>query len=498
MTRKSIPSFLVALVVVATVAPAGAGVAVADDDFVSVSVDAPAFPTPEQPFRIAATVTNAESSDVTYDVKRLELRNGETTGSKVRESRQPGPTTVEPGETVRRAFEATLNESGTHDLYVHAVLESRDGDQRRVVHPVTLRVNGEHPQLSLDTESAVSLDSRTMTLNVSNGRDDTIRQLAVDVEGERVSVEEDSKIGARLESGAETSFSFTGSADEAGRHPVEATLSYTTGDGERRQVTRLFRADFTPPAQPSDRPQLAVQTEPAVEGAWRSLNVTVSNGMDTAIKQVSLEAESDDVTVRENRRVVPTLSAGAERTFSYRTKATDSGVYPVNVTLVYTDGDGVERQVTRTDRADFSSPENPGNVSLTGVNVERRDGRIAISGSAANLGGEPVESVVVGVAEAENVEKAQPQPEYFVGTVESSDFVTFDVNARLSNNRTTVPLEVSYVVDGVTRTRTVTVDAGSVEREPDESTSGGSSFPLLPVGGLVAALIVGLVWWTRR
>jgi len=498
MTRTPVPTLLVTLLVVGTVAPAGAGAVAADDDFVSVSVDAPAFPSPEQPFRIATAVTNAESSGVAYDVRRLELRDGEPRSSKLRASHEPGPATVEPGETARRGFEATLNDTGQRDLYVHVVLESRDGEQRRVVHPVTIRVNGEHPQLSLDTESAVSTDARTMTVNVSNGRDDAIRQLAVEVDGERVSVQEDAKIRARLESGDEAAFDFTGGVAEAGEYPVEVTLSYTTADGESRRLTRLFRADFTPPAQPTDHPQLAVETESAVEGAWRSLNVTVSNGMETPVRQVSLEADSDAVTVRENRRVVPSLAAGTERTFSYRARTADSGTYPVNLTLIYTDGDGVERRITRTATADLTPPDNPGNVSLTGVNAEWEGDRVAVSGSAANLGGEAVESVVVSVTDGENVRETQPQPEYFVGTVESSDFVTFDVNARLSDNRTTVPLRVSYVVDDVTRTRTVEVDVGPAPTGVGESRSGGSSFPLAPVGGLVALLIVAGVWWTRR
>jgi len=498
MTRTSVPTLLVTLLVVATAAPAGAGAAAADGDFVSVSVDAPAFPSPEQPFRIATAVTNAESSGVAYDVNRLELREGEPSGSKLRASREPGPTTVEPGETVRRGFEATLNETGQRDLYVHVVLESRDGERRRVVHPLTLRVDGEHPQLSLDTEAAVSTDARAMTVTVSNGRDEAIRQLAVEVDGERVSIEEDARIRARLDGGAEADFEFTGGVETVGEYPVEVSLSYTTADGENRRLTRLFRADFTPPSQPTDHPQLAVETESAVEGAWRSLNVTVSNGMETAVRQVSLKADGDAVTIRENRRVVPSLAAGTERTFSYRARTADSGAYPVNLTLIYTDGDGVERRIARTATADLTSPDNPGNVSLTGVSAEWDGDRLTVSGSAANLGGEAVESVVVSVADRENVRKAQPQPEYFVGTVESSDFVTFDVNAALSNNRTTVPLRVSYVVDDVTRTRTVAVDAGPAPTAGEQSRSGGGSIPLVPVGGLVALLIVAGVWWTRR
>ncbi|WP_132061572.1 COG1361 family protein [Halorussus amylolyticus] len=498
MTRTTLPALLAALVLVSTVAPATAGVAAADGDFVSVSVDAPAFPTPEQPFQITATVSNAEPSDTTYNVRKIEVREDESENSDLIDSRSTGLRSVDPGETTRRSVDVTLNETGRHDLYVHVLLRSPDGDEQRLVHPVTLRVNGEHPQLELDTEPSVPGESRDMRVNVSNGRSDAIRGLSVELESDDVSFDDSSKVRARLESGSETSFSFTGDATESARHPVKVTLSYTTDDGEPRTMTRTLDADFTVPNQPSDRPQVSVETESAVADAWRSLNVTVSNGMDSAVRQMSLEAASDDVTIRENQRVVPSLEGSSERTFSFRAKATDPGTYPVNLTLVYTGDDGIKRQINQTVRADFTEPDNPGNVSLTGVSIERSGDTVALSGSAVNRGGEEVESVLVSVADAEDVTSAQPQPEYFVGTVESSDFVTFDVNARLSNNRTSVPLEVSYVVDDVTITRTEMVDVGPASDDSEESQSSGGPLPFVALGGLALVALVGGVWWFRR
>ena len=497
MTRKSTTLLLASFVLLAALTPAGTGVAAADD-FVSVSVDAPAFPTPDQPFPVAVSVTNAESSNTAYDVLGVEVRRGESATSKRIAGRFTGVTQVAPGETARRSVEVTLNKTKTHELYVHVVLSRDNGDRRRVVHPLTLDVDGEHPQLSLTTQSALPGEARELTVNVSNGRDDAIRQLKVSVDGEAVSVDERSKIRARLDGGARASFSFTAKAAESGRHPVGVSLAYTTADGERREVRRILGADFTPPEPPADRPQLAVETESAVVGAWRSLNVTISNGMDSPVRQVALEAASDAVVIEKSRHVTPSVAAQSAKTFAFRAKADEAGNYPVNVTLTYTDSDGVKRQLSRTIDADFTAPDNPGRISLTGVSAERRGDVLAISGSAANLGGEAVDSVLVSVAEEQNVEKAQPQPEYFVGTVEASDFVTFDVNARLRNNRTTVPLKVTYVVDGMTMTETITVDVGAAAEPPKPKKSGGSP-PFAFLGFLSVALMgAGVFWWRRR
>jgi hypothetical protein len=493
MSTSSRHVLIVAIVALATVAPASAGLAAADD-FVSVSADAPAFPSAETPFEVSAQLTNAEDSDSTYDLASLTVRRGENSGSEAVGSTPTGIATLRPGESLSRGVEVTLNETGSHTLYVHAVLEDGDGTERRVVQPVAVTVYDDHPQLSLATGEG-SGDTRTLRVTLANGLPEEIRQVSVSLESDSVQVEDDSRVRATLGAGQEATFTFQASSANVSRHPVAVRLAYTAANGERRTVTREFSADFRPTDPSVEPPQLAVRTESAVAGAWRTLSVTLANGMTEDVRQVSLSVESASVELRESQRVTSTVAAGAERTFDFEARVDEPGSYPVTVTLEYVDSDGRLQSVSRTVQADFTAPENPGAVSLTGVSATRTGDTVSISGSAVNLGSETVSSVVVSVADASNVEPAQPQPEYFVGTVEGSDFVSFDLNARLTGNRTTVPIEFTYVVDGVTRSASTTVEAGPPPATPEDGGGGG----ILPAVGLGAMLVlaVGGVWWYR-
>jgi hypothetical protein len=260
-------------------------------------------------------------------------------------------------------------------------------------------------------------------------------------------------------------------------------------------------------------PGTSLDAETAVVGAYRSLNLTVSNGRETPIRDVTVSLDSDEIQVRQTRRVTPVLGSGNATTFRFRALATEAGRSPVDVRLRYTGANGTRHVVDRTLSADFVPPTNPGRVNLTGVSIESRGETLDVSGSASNPGGDRVTGVVVEAVDADGVAPAQPQPDYFVGEVPASDFETFDVNARLSGDRESIPLRVVYVVDGVKRTRIVSVPYDGDSRQPAPATANRSapsrtspsgslpgplSVPILGVGAAVIALVAGAYVWRRR
>jgi hypothetical protein len=143
----------------------------------------------------------------------------------------------------------------------------------------------------------------------------------------------------------------------------------------------------------------------------------------------------------------------------------------------------------------------PGTIDLTGLDVIRQGGRFQISGSASNVGSTAADSVLVSVVNTENVTPATPNRDYFVGTVPASDFVSFDVYARTEGNVTSVPLEVTYLVDDTRKRQTFDVDldrmGGSAQQsEQDGDSEGGDQNSMLPVfvaGGLALLVVVGVL-----
>jgi len=129
------------------------------------------------------------------------------------------------------------------------------------------------------------------------------------------------------------------------------------------------------------------------------------------------------------------------------------------------------------------------------------DGVLQIAGSAANVGSTDVESVLVSVVDGDGVQAADPQPDYFVGGVERSDFASFDLNAELTGDRTTVPVRVEYVVDDVRRSYTTDVRVSQAAlATPTPQPQGGplSGLPLLPVALGVLVVVIGGALVLRR
>jgi hypothetical protein len=596
MQRSS--SVLLTLVVLVAAIPAGAG-PVAADGFVSLSATvSPSQPVPEESFTVEATITNAEDSTSQYRVDQVTVRRGSADNSEVVAERD-GSTTIPKNQTRTLSIDATLNETGSQTVYLHVDLVDGQGDRRTVVQPVTVDViephpqvgvstdssapgvdqimtlsvsNGleqtirnvevvaagesveisnprrvaatvaaggtaafefrttpdaettqsvdvtisytfdgerrevtrtltadfsesdettEHPQIGLSTESAAPDEPRTMTVSLSNGLEQTIRNVELTVAGRQVEISDARRVTAALQSGGSQPFEFTATPAANEQLPVNVTIEYTL-DGERRGVSYTLGADFSLADEPAEHPQVELGVQEAIAGATRSVNVTVANGLPRDVRQVTVVVSSPAVEFDATERVRSTLTAGETARFSFPAVAEELGRHPVNVTLIYTD-DGIRQRITRTFDAAFSAPPNPGNVTLTGIDAVASDGSVEISATASNVGSSRVESVVVSVPGTDAIQGT----DYFVGGIDGSDFASFTVSTALVGNVSQVPVEVSYVVDGVQQsfTTTVSVEQQTV-REPQNS--GGSGLPVIPIGIAVALVVVLAVGYRVR
>jgi hypothetical protein len=143
----------------------------------------------------------------------------------------------------------------------------------------------------------------------------------------------------------------------------------------------------------------------------------------------------------------------------------------------------------------------PGEIELTGLDVRREDGQLHVVGNAANVGLERVDSVLVRVASAPGIEPAPPNPEYFVGTVPASDFVSFDVYATVDGDVSEIPLVVTYLADGQQRTLRTTVSYdSSAQQTPANDGDNGTGPVVFLVGGLVVLAVAATVavGWRNR
>ncbi|ERH13734.1 MAG: hypothetical protein J07HB67_02779 [halophilic archaeon J07HB67] len=131
---------------------------------------------------------------------------------------------------------------------------------------------------------------------------------------------------------------------------------------------------------------------------------------------------------------------------------------------------------------------------MTDVDAVAEGGSLDLSATASNVGSERVESVVVSLPDSADVTGR----EYFVGGVDGSDFSSFTISTTVDQNVTSVPVEVTYVVDGVQKTTTVDVSVEQVALQAPSESSGGGGLPLIPIAAVVVLVIVlGVAYQVR-
>ncbi|WP_188884570.1 hypothetical protein [Halarchaeum grantii] len=122
------------------------------------------------------------------------------------------------------------------------------------------------------------------------------------------------------------------------------------------------------------------------------------------------------------------------------------------------------------------------------------------------------------VEDADGVTPTSGSGEYFVGSVDASEFATFELGATVDSGVSSIPVEITYIVDGerVTTTQQVPLDsaggaaAASGSQQADASSGApsgapgqsGSGLPVVPIAIGVVVLVAaggGLYYlWNRE
>jgi len=481
---------LFALLLVVAALPGAAGLASADDAGVAITnvTVSTERPSPGQLVEVRTTVRKAGNRSGTAEITDIYVR---PEGGSNERARVENVGTVAGGQSLTVPLSVSFGSPGVKQLRVFVVGRSADGGLFHRKYPLTVVVDENGPGLNIKAENPSVGGETAVSVNVTNGASERLRDVRLAVNGSNVTVENPERIAARLEPGAERSFAYTATFESA-PSTIEAALRYTTVEGQSRTVTEDATIGAGRLASAGDRPQIEVSVADAVPGATRPVNVTVANGLDHDVRQIRVVAASPSASFDVSERVRATLPAGETVTLGFPARVDEAGSYPVEVTLAYTD-EGVRRRVNRTFRATFGAPANPAEIALTGTEAVATGGSLEISATAGNVGSTDAEAVVVSVPGAGDVAPA----DYFVGGIDSSDFASFTLRTSLSGNVSSVPLEVRYVADGVERnfTTEVPVERRTVRR-PDAG--GGGGLPLVPAAAVVGVLVLAGVLYRVR
>lgn len=480
----------VALIFVSALAPVGTGAAAQQAKPTITGVEiSPAPAVVGESVTIAPTIRNDATATEDFEIAAVALRTA--TGERLREyTRVRGVGTVSPGGSVRVPFELSFSEPGTKRFRVVVFGQSSGGTETRLEYPVTVEVRGDHPDVRVDVDQTLTAGvTERVNVTVSNGFERELRGVSVEFDSADLATSPSEAGTPRIAAGAERTFDFTMRASGPRSDVIEITVRYRTTTGLAREVTVVRTFEFEPLRED-------VTLDAAVPPRGETtVPVTIGNFGNAPLENVVLRADATNGTVAPV--AVGTVRVGTTLEVQLQVDGVDSRA-DVEVTASYELG-GETRQ--RSVSARVVSGAVPGEIELTGLDVEREGGRLHVIGSASNVGLERVDSVVVRVASAPGVEPAPPSREYFVGTVPASDFVSFDVYATVEGDVSEIPLVVTYLADGERRTLRTSVPYDAPARAtPSNGGSGGSGLVVFAVGGLVALAVVALVvvGWRRR
>ncbi|MCD2201607.1 hypothetical protein LPA44_17230 [Halobacterium sp. KA-4] len=355
----------------------------------------------------------------------------------------------------------------------------------------TIEVSPENPT----TNSQVTI---TPTIRNAESATDSAQITEVSVNGPST-LESTDNIG-RIGPGNSVTVPFSTAFETAGQHRLTVYVRGTDADGDSFVIQKPV---YVTVKQRS--------TDVGVTAAAKSVNG--SPGISATVTQYgSVEIDSGQVQVIADDRVITrapisNIAGGDAQTVTFD----GSNIPPGTLTIraQYTvDG---EYQPRTTNTTLQYAPQNAADMALTGIETMQRGTTYTISGDVSNLGGADANAVLVDVAANESLSS---NGGYFVGTVERSEFATFDLTVTATTPVSAIPVRVNYSVNGEQFSQTTTVDvsdsAGAAgpnagrsnpQSPPRNQSSGSGGLPLLEIGVGVGVLIVaaiGIYRWRNQ
>lgn len=476
MTRvRSI--LLAAVVLVGVVTLTGVGASSEEPQIVVTDITlTPENPAPGQTVTLRATITNSESSATRLTDVDVALRSASDEGT-FQYARIGDVSTLPPGSSIEVPLTVTFEDSGIKQLYIQ-IWGTADPTVVTYRYPVTVRVAERNPKISVDINDTVAGREGEGRIVVSNGLESTLSNVELSVRDRAGAVEFGDRrfVIAELGSGETATFPFTYESDTAGTHEGTAMIEYIDAAGDVARTNEAFTVEIEP-----RRGNVTMVAKPTSEDGT-DVTVDIINTRNLPIKHILLDGTSSNATV--SQQFIAEIPAQSSRSVVLNTSL-DGRQAAIQLSATYEVGDS---EGTVSDALAIRSV--PGQIDLTGVEIQQEDERLLVTGSASNVGLEEVNSVVVRVKNTTRVTPAPPAREYFVGTVPSSDFVSFEVFARTNGTVSAIPLEVTYLVGEQRYNRTVKIPYEEVGSHQTPAPSANER-SLLALG--MGSVLVGIV-----
>lgn len=489
-------SRFVSLAVVTAVILASSGVVItittADSQNVQISSVnvTPSDPAPGDTVDLETTIANLEGSNGSVEITDIYVRK---TGTAEEYIRIENAGSVASGGSVTIPLPVTFDTTGQKSLRVHVRVEDASGGVRTYQYPLSITVEDANDALlsftTTDSDSSydgVAGGTTSVNATVSNSHEQAINGVQLDLSGSGVIDNPDRATGS-IASGSDQTFSYDVTFDDTGTQTLTGNVTYTTAEGVTRTTEKSIDVVIEEPVIEADLSVSSISNQ----SADKEVELTNFGNADLTDVEVTATADGDIVGRTLMNDVEPDSSESA--TFDIASSLNGTITYTATYTAA-----GSSHTTTLNDQSTIA-----GNIRLTSIEMSRTGGGVTIEGDASNIGSTNADSVLLRVQNTANVSPTSPSGEYFIGTIEGSEFATFELTAQTQSDPSSIPVEIEYIVDDerVTKTQMVDVSTNSgpaVEEANQQANGDGSSqegnpsqgggLPLMGIGVVLAVL----------
>ncbi|WP_188876457.1 CARDB domain-containing protein [Halarchaeum nitratireducens] len=251
------------------------------------------------------------------------------------------------------------------------------------------------------------------------------------------------------------------------------------------QITHPVYVDVDEPSSdPEPAPRVHIDADSMVAGAESTVTVTVSNGGEDALSDVTLRLDDFGDNIDAQTRVRPTIPAQNMTTFTFTVTPDEAGDMNLKATLTSENEDVTGMTSTTVDELEDT-------VRVDATTVHENDTTL-LQYHVANAGNAPIEDVLV---TAESPDGSLPSASVERVNASASETLTVPVGSEPAS----ATLDVSYTVGGDASSTTETIGSKGLESTDSDATtvSGQNAFLNGGIGGIplggIALLFGGVV-----
>jgi len=229
-----------------------------------------------------------------------------------------------------------------------------------------------------------------------------------------------------------------------------------------------------------------------------TIKLDVVNTRSSKVNSVIVIPDSSDVAFNPSKVYVGNLSANGKATVSLNMNTMTTSAGKKNITFVaqYRTGNNIHNTSKINYVIDVIDQYG---LILTSLDIKNTGSYYTITGDINNIGTNSARNVVISVEKDKDITPVQPDSSYFIGTLDSDDFSSFELSARInSSDVKSIPLVITFRnADNEINIyhESVTIERYSIIPEVKNT---GMSTGVIAVVAIVALIIIGIIVYSWK